>query len=98
MLDARLFALTDPPMLTICAVKDAYAELASSRKSVCGCAVELCKYKPPSGGSEVLVAVKRLLPSILKNKEELLAFVEETKLLRKLRHRHRPACFAPAAP
>lgn len=44
-------------------------------------------YKAPVGGSEVLVAVKRLRPSILKNKEELLAFVEETKLLRKLQHR-----------
>ena len=54
-------------------------------------AVELCKYKPPGGGNEVLVAVKRLLPSILKSKEELLAFVEETKLLRKLRHRCCPA-------
>ena len=53
--------------------------------------MELCKYKPPSGGNEVLVAVKRLLPSILKNKEELLAFVEETKLLRKLRHKYCPA-------
>lgn len=49
--------------------------------------MELCKYKPPSGGNEVLVAVKRLRPSILKNREELLAFVEETKLLRKLSHR-----------
>ncbi len=58
---------------------------------MCACAVELCKYKPPSGGNEVLVAVKRLLPSILKSKEELLAFVEETKLLRKLRHRFCPA-------
>ncbi len=44
-------------------------------------------YKAPVGGSEVLVAVKRLRPSILKSKEELLAFVEETKLLRKLQHR-----------
>ena len=35
----------------------------------------------------MLVAVKRLRPSILKSKEELLAFVEETKLLRKLQHR-----------
>ncbi|KAK9918987.1 hypothetical protein WJX75_008520 [Coccomyxa subellipsoidea] len=49
--------------------------------------VDLCKYKTPTGG-EVLVAVKRLRPSIIKNKEELHNFVEETKLLRKLQHRH----------
>lgn len=60
---------------------------------MCKCAVDLCKFKPPGGGNEVLVAVKRLLPSILKNKEELLAFVEETKLLRKLRHKYCPAQF-----
>ena len=49
--------------------------------------MELCNYTPPGSNSKVLVAVKRLRPSILKNKEELLAFVEETKLLRKLQHR-----------
>ncbi|CAL8471285.1 g10827 [Coccomyxa elongata] len=49
--------------------------------------VELCKYRPPTGG-ETLVAVKRLRPSIIKNKEELHNFVEETKLLRKLQHRN----------
>ena len=54
---------------------------------LCECAVELCKYKPPGSGREVLVAVKRLRPSILKDRDELLAFVEETKLLRKLSHR-----------
>ena len=52
--------------------------------------MDLCKYKTPSGG-EVLVAVKRLRPSIIKNKEELHNFVEETKLLRKLQHRCRIA-------
>ncbi len=33
------------------------------------------------------MAVKRLRPSILKNKEELFSFIEECKLLRKLSHR-----------
>ena len=55
---------------------------------LCFLAVELCKYTPPTGG-ETLVAVKRLRPSIIKNKEELHNFVEETKLLRKLQHRCR---------
>ena len=50
-------------------------------------AVELCNYKSPIGGKEVLVAVKRLRPSILKDRSQLLDFVEETKLLRKLSHR-----------
>ncbi|CAK0785797.1 hypothetical protein CVIRNUC_009008 [Coccomyxa viridis] len=50
--------------------------------------VELCKYKSPIGGKEVLVAVKRLRPSILKDRSQLLDFVEETKLLRKLSHRY----------
>ena len=50
-------------------------------------AVELCNYKSPTGGKEVLVAVKRLRPSILKDRSQLLDFVEETKLLRKLSHR-----------
>ena len=53
--------------------------------------VDLCKYKPPTGG-EALVAVKRLRPHILKDKQELANFVEETKLLRKLQHR----CFPPS--
>jgi hypothetical protein len=48
--------------------------------------VELCKYNPATGG-EFFVAVKRLRPSILSNKEELVNFVEETKLLRKFEHR-----------
>ena len=52
-----------------------------------GCAVDLCKYKTPTGG-ETLVAVKRLRPSIIRNKAELKNFVEETKLLRKLHHRY----------
>lgn len=34
-----------------------------------------------------MVAVKRLRPTIIKDKEELLNFVEETKLLRKLQNR-----------
>ena len=50
-------------------------------------AVDLCKYKPPDGGKQELVAVKRLRPSILKDKTELQLFVGETKLLKKLKHR-----------
>ena len=50
-------------------------------------AVEICKLKPSGGGPETLVAVKRLKPSILRNKEELINFIEECKLLRKLSHR-----------
>ena len=48
--------------------------------------MDICTYKSPLGG-EVTVAVKRLRPSILKNRNELAAFVEEAKLLRKLSHR-----------
>ena len=50
-------------------------------------AVDLCKYNPPDGGKQELVAVKRLRPSILKDKTELQLFVGETKLLKKLKHR-----------
>ena len=50
-------------------------------------AVDLCKYKLPDGGKQELVAVKRLRPSILKDKTELQLFVGETKLLKKLKHR-----------
>ena len=50
-------------------------------------AVDLCKYKPPDGAKQELVAVKRLRPSILKDKNELQLFVGETKLLKKLKHR-----------
>ena len=57
--------------------------------------VELCKYQSPIGGKEVLVAVKRLRPSILKDRSQLLDFVEETKLLRKLSHR---CAFSGSAP
>ncbi|CAK0785798.1 hypothetical protein CVIRNUC_009009 [Coccomyxa viridis] len=50
--------------------------------------VDLCKYNPPDGGKQELVAVKRLRPSILKDKTELQLFVGETKLLKKLKHRN----------
>ncbi|KAK9918800.1 hypothetical protein WJX75_007031 [Coccomyxa subellipsoidea] len=49
--------------------------------------VDLCTYRPPTGG-EVLVAVKRLRPKIIRNTAELRNFVQETKLLRKLHHKY----------
>ena len=65
-----------------------YSYMHSARLTpVLAPAVDLCKYKPPDGGKQELVAVKRLRPSILKDKSELQLFVGETKLLKKLKHR-----------
>ena len=61
--------------------------MTSSVGAETACAVEICKHKPPDGSAEAIVAVKRLRPSILRNKEELINFIEECKLLRKLSHR-----------
>ena len=52
--------------------------------------MDLCKFKPPGGARQELVAVKRLRPSILKDLTELQLFVRETRLLKKLRHRSVP--------
>lgn len=49
-------------------------------------AIDISTYKLPHGG-EVVVAVKPLRPSVLRDKVELASFVEEAKLLRKLSHR-----------
>ena len=49
-------------------------------------AVDISTYKSPLG-ADVTVAVKKLRPRILKDRNELAAFVEEAKLLRKLSHR-----------
>lgn len=48
--------------------------------------VDKCIYTAEGGGWEGPVAVKRLKPSVFENETDLQSFLNETKLLRKMRH------------
>lgn len=49
--------------------------------------VTKCNYRPPGGGPPQLVAVKVVRTELLKDPRQTAMFIEEVKLLRKLKHK-----------